>query len=436
MSTKRKIEDYKDQKVAIHCSTQEEWDKIVNLLPSGRSVKKNCWQNSVNNGKSDTINIEGYGWSPKKHFENTGYTIYPASDFLEKESVNSLLENEIYYNFSSNNIVRWKNSTGGNYLGNGCTIYKSDYGGNFHNNVKQYRLTTPEEKHWFLECEKANKFIPYDKAMETFGKPKPDEIPLKQTTMNMQEIQQICKEKYPIGCKYKCVNFNFEHILLQDDCTYTIVNNEIWASYGKGCLYSNGKYAELISLPKSDWNPQIGDKVLIKDGCEYYRQGIDSIGEKMIGIISNVTSTSLPFTVKWSNVSQNSYNKEHLEHYVEMTSDKSISLTMLEIAKSKYPLGTFYIDSYEGKQEVKGILTIQKDMITDGRGGAVYEKGKWAKIVDALYNDNKSEQKTSTSENYPLTPTKSVTKKKREITLVPLIQPKTVKVFDREENFF
>lgn len=34
-------------------------------------------------------------------------------------------------------------------------------------------ISTPEEKHWFLECEKADKFIPYDKAMETFGKPKP-----------------------------------------------------------------------------------------------------------------------------------------------------------------------------------------------------------------------------------------------------------------------
>ena len=85
MSTKRKIEDYKDQKVAIHCSTQEEWDKIVDLFPSDRSVEKIYWQANVNNGKSDTININGYGWSPKKHFENTGYTIYPASDFLEEE---------------------------------------------------------------------------------------------------------------------------------------------------------------------------------------------------------------------------------------------------------------------------------------------------------------------------------------------------------------
>ena len=95
MSTKRKIEDYKDQKVAIHCSTKEEWDKIVDILPSGRSVEKIYWQNSVNYGKSDTINIEGYGLSPKKHFENTGYTIYPASDFLEEKPFKFNIGDEI-----------------------------------------------------------------------------------------------------------------------------------------------------------------------------------------------------------------------------------------------------------------------------------------------------------------------------------------------------
>jgi len=715
---KRKIEDYKDQKVAIHCSTKEEWDKIVDLFPlNRRSIKKIYWQANVNNGKSDTINIEGYGWSPKKHFENKGYTIYPASDFLEEKPFKFNIGDEIkakpggYYiaspqhfaeshkkQFPSNGTTisgkiiertqaqgfNWYRCSYDNWITEeGVELVKEDipeyieyidtkYKGQIvkveewtnhsfccirfengqreqpfknlvkpstkeafdlqnklktisedifciklnsqeesgtlvfgkykvgdvvvsleqkapyrvvgdmfkvlENNInalyylhntcslasKEWRAATEEEikafqqgiknvndipkigdyvvitkgtnnwsskmNHYIGKVAKLTSCLSDDKNTfridldnggwkwqlkhNHFRKAKPDEIPLKQTTMSMQEIQQICKEKYPIGCKYKCLNFNSEYILLQDDCTYTIVNNEIWASHGKGCLYSNGKYAELISLPKSDWNPQIGDhviiispteennwvsgmdkyvgklakitkkredtsfeidldnayyvwdykphrkffrkaepheistisksfeffkegdKVLIKDGCEYYHQGIDSIGEKMIGIISNVTSSSLLFIVKWSDGSQNTYNKEHLDHYVEMTSSKSISPAMLEIAKSKYPLGTFYIDLYEGKQEVRGTLTIKKDMITDGWGGAVYQKGKWAKIVDALYNDNKSEQKTSTSENYPLTSTKSVTKKKREITLVPLIQPKTVKVFDREENFF
>lgn len=85
MNTKRKIKDYKGEDVAIYCSTQEEWDKIINLFPSNKNVKIFHWQDSVNNGKSDTIKIDRYGWSPKKHFENKGYTIYPASDFLEEE---------------------------------------------------------------------------------------------------------------------------------------------------------------------------------------------------------------------------------------------------------------------------------------------------------------------------------------------------------------
>ena len=34
-------------------------------------------------------------------------------------------------------------------------------------------ISTPEEKHWFLECEKADRFIPYDEAMKTFSKQNP-----------------------------------------------------------------------------------------------------------------------------------------------------------------------------------------------------------------------------------------------------------------------
>lgn len=191
-----------------------------------------------------------------------------------------------------------------------------------------------------------------------FRKAKPDEIPLKQITMNIQEIQQICKEKYPIGCKYKCVNFNFEYILLQDDFTYTIVNNEIWASYGKGCLYSNGKYAELISLSKSDWNPQIGDHVIIISPKEEnnWVPGMD----KYVGKLAKIT-------------------KKREDTSFEIDLDNA-----------------YYVWDYKPHRKF-------------------FRKAEPHEIS---------------------TISKSVTKKKREITLVPLIQPKTVKVFDREENFF
>ena len=84
MNTKRKIEDYKDKKVAIHCSSKEEWDKIVDLFDN-LTVKKHYWENFINGGKSDTIRITGRGWSPKEYFIKKDYTIYPASDFLEED---------------------------------------------------------------------------------------------------------------------------------------------------------------------------------------------------------------------------------------------------------------------------------------------------------------------------------------------------------------
>lgn len=83
MNTKRKIEDYIGKDIAIHCSSKEEWNKIVDLFDNP-TVKKHYWENFLNGGKSDTISITGRGWSPKEHFIKKQYIIYPASDFLEE----------------------------------------------------------------------------------------------------------------------------------------------------------------------------------------------------------------------------------------------------------------------------------------------------------------------------------------------------------------
>ena len=163
MNTKRKIEDYKDKKVAIHCSSKEEWDKIVDLFDN-LTVKKHYWENFINGGKSDTIRITGRGWSPKEYFIKKQYTIYPASDFLEEVksiSKEDLVKGEIYL-YDNAHIA----------------IYPK--GGNIHLNSNSFtperewawsldiKNTTPEQKHWLNECIKVNKFIPYDEAMKSF----------------------------------------------------------------------------------------------------------------------------------------------------------------------------------------------------------------------------------------------------------------------------
>lgn len=75
--------------------------------------------------------------------------------------------------------------------------------------------------------------------------------------MTIEEAQEECKRRFPIGCKYKCAE---EGILytLKDDGTYYNTGTSIWAHRGAGLLYSTEttvnkttiKFATLVSLPK------------------------------------------------------------------------------------------------------------------------------------------------------------------------------------------
>lgn len=74
--------------------------------------------------------------------------------------------------------------------------------------------------------------------------------------MTPRKAQEECKRRYPIGCKYKEIGGEEINILENDDKTYLVVNNTIYAhSYG-GLLYKDGEFAELISLPESYKQPK------------------------------------------------------------------------------------------------------------------------------------------------------------------------------------
>ena len=64
--------------------------------------------------------------------------------------------------------------------------------------------------------------------------------------LDIKQIQEECKKRFPIGCKFKCANTKNESILRQDEIVYEINDSYIYASGGQGCLYYKGKYAELI----------------------------------------------------------------------------------------------------------------------------------------------------------------------------------------------
>jgi len=73
--------------------------------------------------------------------------------------------------------------------------------------------------------------------------------------MTEQEKNQLieeAKQRFPIGCKF--INtVGEEYVLQSDNYTYKIsANNSVWAQSGAGCLYQNGKWAEIISKPESN----------------------------------------------------------------------------------------------------------------------------------------------------------------------------------------
>jgi hypothetical protein len=83
---------------------------------------------------------------------------------------------------------------------------------------------------------------------ERRGKPY-DVTELQKKELSMEEIQEECKKRFPIGCTYISIN-GMTYVLKDGSDTYRIFGNSIWAHIRGGFLFQNGKWAELISLPE------------------------------------------------------------------------------------------------------------------------------------------------------------------------------------------
>lgn len=69
--------------------------------------------------------------------------------------------------------------------------------------------------------------------------------------IDMKEIQEEAKKRFPIGCKFIPADSHKTHTLIQDSRTYEIRGKYIWAHSGHGHLYEDGKWATLVSLPET-----------------------------------------------------------------------------------------------------------------------------------------------------------------------------------------
>jgi hypothetical protein len=102
-------------------------------------------------------------------------------------------------------------------------------------NLKDWRYATPEE---IAEYDRLGK--PFDVTT----------MNMKTTSTDMKAIQEEAKRRFPIGCKFRNTDGE-EYLLVDDVVVYRIVDDKIWASEGLGCLYKDGTWASLISMPET-----------------------------------------------------------------------------------------------------------------------------------------------------------------------------------------
>lgn len=388
---KRKIEDYKKQKIAIYCSSKEEWDKIDNLFGKKGLTRDYGDINNPDNMFVDCIHINRMGTASKEWYEQKGYIVYPASDFLETEIIpeyveyidtkykgqivkveewtshsfccirfengqreqpfkhlvksstkdayeaqnkpkqlagNNLLPNKIYVTDDPTDYIFKTSETSKGYSHYICkfkcfrSILNKDYiwGGNL-------RLATKEEEKWLNTCILQNKFIPKEDLhlYDDYGL-------LVKTNEKMKSILEEAKERYPIGTKFKSVVtrnlFTVEsHVNEAKNSNiafHTIESNSSGNHWG--CVYENGTWAEIVSLP----NEQVQKE---KSLVEQVKKGLKLNGED----ISKSFEVSSYYEFDGKSFNQDIYipsitkNPKKLQTItIESTTDLNLGLTKIK----------------------------------------------------------------------------------------------------------
>jgi hypothetical protein len=76
-------------------------------------------------------------------------------------------------------------------------------------------------------------------------------LPESPKEIDMKDIQEEAKKRFPIGCKFIPIDYITTYTLIEDDCTYKIKDKYIFAHNRHGYLYINGKWATLVSSPET-----------------------------------------------------------------------------------------------------------------------------------------------------------------------------------------
>jgi len=185
----KNIKDYIGKKYAIVCITEKESFEINQLIKGNGGRNLHHQWNKEKDGYIKNYGGLEYGldvpynsFCYKGYYENDGYTILEAKDFLEDNnnslSINDLKEGKIYYVESKKSNSKFIAKFNGK--DEHCHAIRYNVNEDFSSgyilfmddNLDKYpvlRLANEEEIHWFNVCFEKNKYISKEEALKTFN---------------------------------------------------------------------------------------------------------------------------------------------------------------------------------------------------------------------------------------------------------------------------
>ena len=233
-----------------------------------------------------------------------------------------------------------------------------------------FELPSLEEFHWFLECEKAGKFIPKDEAMKSFNNI-PEYVECIKIDYNL-EIGKIYKiESYDNGKKYGIPVY-----FINKKPYYTTYfkpsTKEAYEAQFKQEEFKVGDWVTANGKDHTKNNPNFPlnqafriEKFTANGDKKNYYVYVDQKVSKILGRSTNV----------------HDLRKAKLE---EIPTDKLTDDELLELAKEHYPIGTTFKGSYGYDCNKELPVTMHKANycgIYSGNSYIYHKNHGWAKIV-------------------------------------------------------
>ena len=168
----------------------------------------------------------------------------------------------------------------------------------FYNNTDNWTISNGSDNF-------GSNVISFENFMKTFSsKDSVKKLGESSTKVDMKAIQEECKRRFPIGCTYQCVGDKVARLLKEDYSTYDIYGDKhIYAHEGGGCLYKDGKYATLVSLPEEK-------KPSIPEYVECISKDFSAIH---LGTIYKLESRSSSDSYYLKDVNMGSYSSYHFK---------------------------------------------------------------------------------------------------------------------------